>query len=85
MVDHDNLVEKIINDSSKTSLMGVVGPSPLQNLIGFHATVSLPGDVMHDFIEGTCPMVIMSLLKQASSMRLLTYGENDFFLLTLLC
>jgi hypothetical protein len=82
MVDHDNLVEKIINDSNKTSLMGVVGPSPLEDLIGFHATVSLPADLMHDFFEGVCPIVILSLLKQASSLRLLTYSKNDLFLLT---
>jgi hypothetical protein len=85
MVDHDDLVEKIINNSNKKPLMGVVGPSPLQDLIGFHPIISLPRDLMHDFIEGICPMVIMSLLKQASSLRLLTYSENDFCLLTLLC
>ncbi len=76
MVDHDALVERILNDPNESPLMGVVGRSPLHDLIGFHSTISLPGDIMHDFIEGVCPIVIMSLLKQASSMRLITYGEN---------
>lgn len=76
MVDHDALVERILNDPTESPLMGVVNLSPLHDLIGFHATISLPADLMHDFLEGVCPMIIMSLLKQASSMRLITYGEN---------
>jgi hypothetical protein len=76
MVDHDNLVEKITNGSNRTHLMGVSGPSLLKDLVGFHATTSLPADAMHDFLEGTCPMVLLSLLKQASALRLLTYSEN---------
>lgn len=59
--------------------MGVVGLSPLCKLIGFHPIISLPADVMHDFIEGVCPMIVICLLKQASSMRLITYGENLLF------
>jgi hypothetical protein len=74
--NHNVLVEVIIDDPTKAPSMGVLGPSPLRNLIGFHPTTSLPGDLMHDFIEGVCPMVVMSLLKQASSMRLITYGEK---------
>ncbi|CAF2068078.1 unnamed protein product [Rotaria magnacalcarata] len=53
--------------------MGVIGPSPLRELIGFHATTSLPRDLMHDFIEGICPVIIISLLKQASALRIITY------------
>jgi hypothetical protein len=79
MVDHDELVEEILNNPNKSPLMGVIGRSPSHDLIDFHSTVSLPGDCMHDFLEGICPMVIMSLLKQASSMRLITYGEKTFF------
>ena len=75
-VDHDKLVQEILLNPNKSPLMGVTGQSPLCDLIGFHSTVSLPADIMHDFVEGVCPMVIMSLLKQASSMRLITYGEN---------
>jgi len=33
---------------------------------------------MHDFLEGACPMVMLLLLKQASSLRLLTYSEKFF-------
>lgn len=76
MIDHDDLVNKIINDPNRLPLKGVTGPSPLQELIGFHAITSLPRDLMHDFIEGICPMIIISLLKQASALRILTYGEN---------
>ncbi|CAF3049853.1 unnamed protein product [Rotaria socialis] len=73
MIDHDDLVDKIINDPNRIPLKGVIGPSPLLELIGFHATTSLPRDLMHDFIEGICPVIIISLLKQASSLRILTY------------
>ncbi|CAF1430473.1 unnamed protein product [Adineta steineri] len=52
MIDHDDLVDKIINDPDRIPLKGVVGPSPLRELIGFHATTSLPRDLMHDLIEG---------------------------------
>lgn len=78
---HDELVGKIIANSSRSSLMGVVGASPILGLIDFHPITSLAGDIMHDFIEGVCPIVIMRLLKQASSLRILTYGERNFFLI----
>lgn len=78
MIDHDDLVDKIMNDPNRLSLKGVIGPSPLQELIGFHATTSLPRDLMHDFIEGICPMILISLLKQASALRILTYSKNIF-------
>ncbi|CAF4703100.1 unnamed protein product [Rotaria magnacalcarata] len=74
VVDHDKTVQEIKSNPNKSSLMGVVGESPLHELIGFHPILSLPGDLMHDFIEGVCPIIIMSLLKQASSMRLITYA-----------
>ncbi|CAF3813633.1 unnamed protein product [Rotaria sp. Silwood1] len=78
IVDHDNFVQEIINNPNKSPLMGVIGDSLLHDLIGFHPTVSLPGDLMHDFIEGICPIVVMSLLKQASSMRLITYARIQY-------
>ncbi len=80
MFDHDLIVEQILNDPTKSSLMGVVGRSPLHNLIGFHSTTCLPADAMHDFLEGVCPMVIMLLLREASAKRIITYGENQFFI-----
>ena len=46
MIDHDDLVDKIVNDPKRKPLMGVIGPSPLRELIGFHATTSLPRDLM---------------------------------------
>ncbi|CAM4849347.1 unnamed protein product, partial [Rotaria magnacalcarata] len=73
VVDHDKTVQEIKSNPNKSSLMGVVGESPLHELIGFHPILSLPGDLMHDFIEDVWPIIIMSRLKQASSMRLITY------------
>ena len=75
-IDHNEFVQQIRLNPNKSPLMGIIGQSPLCGLIGFHSTISLPGDLMHDFLGGICPMVIMSLLKQASSMRIITYGEN---------
>ncbi|CAF1422661.1 unnamed protein product [Adineta steineri] len=77
--DHDSIVQQILNDPNESPIMGVVGESPLHNLISFHSTTSLPADCMHDFLEGLCPVVIMLLLKEASSMRLIIHGENQFF------
>ncbi|CAF4612021.1 unnamed protein product [Rotaria magnacalcarata] len=78
VVDHDKTVQEIKSNPNKSSLMGVVGESPLHELIGFHPILSLPGDLMHDFIEDVWPIIIMSRLKQASSMRLITYGRKQF-------
>ena len=80
--DHDHYLQRILNHSDETPLLGVVGQSVLHDLIGFHPTTSLPGDIMHDLFEGVCPIVIMALLKQASSLRLLTYGETRTLFLT---
>ncbi|CAF4685671.1 unnamed protein product, partial [Rotaria magnacalcarata] len=44
MIDRDDLVDKIANDPNIIPLKGVIGPSPLRELIGFHATTSLPRD-----------------------------------------
>jgi hypothetical protein len=74
-IDHDDLIEQIIRNPFKSPLMGITGQSPIKDLIGFHPVMSLPADLMHDYIEGVCPLVMMALLKQASSMRLITYGE----------
>lgn len=76
MIDHDKIVEQIVNNPAQSPLMGVVRQSPLRHLINFHPTTSLPGDLMHDYIEGVCPIVLLALLKQASAMRLMTYGEK---------
>ncbi|CAF1552928.1 unnamed protein product, partial [Adineta ricciae] len=42
MTNHDDLVDKIVNDPNRAPLKGVTGPSPLRELIGFHAATSLP-------------------------------------------
>lgn len=72
VIDHDDL--------NRVPLKGVIGSSPLRELIGFHATTSLPRVLMHDFIEGISPVIIISLLKQASALRILTCSENVFII-----
>ena len=81
IINHDDKVQQIIISPRKSGLMNVIGQSPLHNLNGFHPTTALPADVMHGFLEGTCPLVIMGLLKEASTMRLLTYGESSLRLI----
>ncbi|CAM4816259.1 unnamed protein product [Rotaria magnacalcarata] len=73
-IDYDKFVEKVIRNPYESPLMGINEKSALEGLIGFHPIMSLPGDLMHDYIEGICPLVMMALLKQASSMRLVTYA-----------
>ncbi|CAF3902377.1 unnamed protein product [Rotaria sordida] len=68
--DHDKFIEKMIQNPYESPLMGITRKSTFEQLIGFHPIMSLPGDLMHDFIEGICPLVMMAILKQASSMRL---------------
>ncbi|CAF1502731.1 unnamed protein product [Adineta ricciae] len=70
---HDDLVKRITSNLNQTSIMGVVGKSPLYDLDGFHPTMSLPADLMHDYLEGVCPRVIISLLKEASALKLIAY------------
>ena len=76
MSTHDNLVQQL-SANALAPMMGVVGSSPISYLIGFHPISSLPADVMHDMAEGVCPIVLVGLLKQASMIRLLTYGKQD--------
>lgn len=77
--NHDDLVRKISTDPLAAPIMGIIGLSPFDRLIGFHPIVSLPADVMHDCIEGVCPLILVRLLKQASGMRLMTYGKSCLF------
>ncbi|CAF4196456.1 unnamed protein product, partial [Adineta steineri] len=74
---HNNFVQQVTNLNNNVTLHGVVGASPLVNLIGFHAVTSLPNDPMHDFNEGVCGQLIMAMLKEASTKRLLTYGDIE--------
>lgn len=76
IIQHDRLVQTINTNPRQSPLQGVVGSSPIDGLIGFHPITSLPADVMHDFLEGVCPMVLMAILKQASATRLMTYGKH---------
>lgn len=82
---HDHLVQRVDADPTESPLMGVVGRSPIEDLIGFHPVTSLPADIMHDFVEGVCPIIIMGILKQASAMRIMTYGERTFRIRQRLC
>ncbi|CAF4228074.1 unnamed protein product [Rotaria sp. Silwood2] len=79
---HDNIVQQIINLNNNVVLRGVVDASPLASLIGFHAVISLPNDLMHDFNEGVCGQLLMAMLKEASTKRILTYSEIESRLLS---
>lgn len=76
ITQHDHLLQRINVSPFQSPLKGVVGSSPMDGLIGFHPITSLPADIMHDFIEGVCPLVLMAILKQASAMRFMTYGKH---------
>jgi hypothetical protein len=75
---HNKMVEYALAHPNEKSIFGVTGPSVLEKLEGFHAIKSLPFDCMHDFFEGGCPLIILALLKEASALRLITYGEKLF-------
>ncbi|CAF1167144.1 unnamed protein product [Didymodactylos carnosus] len=74
---HQKCLDAINNNNDDSSVCGVVGESDLKQLAGFHPTTALSGDAMHDFCEGTCPIVIMCLLKRASQNKLLTYAQIE--------
>ncbi|CAF1543538.1 unnamed protein product [Rotaria sordida] len=50
---HNAYVQEAANSFNTRTIAGVVGESPLSDLIGFHPIKSLPRDVMHDFAEGS--------------------------------
>ncbi|CAF2102228.1 unnamed protein product [Rotaria magnacalcarata] len=74
---HDNLVQQVINLNNDFILQGVADISPFSKLIGFHATTSLPSDLMHDFNEGLCGQILLAMIKEASNKRILSYGEIE--------
>ncbi|CAF3338490.1 unnamed protein product [Rotaria sp. Silwood2] len=71
---HTKCLQLLEKNPHIKSMYGVIGPSPLDNLINFDTTASLPGDVMHDYFEGVCPIIIMALLKEASNLKLITFA-----------
>ncbi|CAF1086027.1 unnamed protein product [Adineta steineri] len=77
-IDDIGLTNPIVTSlNNNVTLHDVVGTRPLVNLIGFHAVSSLPNDPMHDFNEGVCGQLLMAMLKEASTKRLLTYGDIE--------
>jgi hypothetical protein len=68
-------VQRILIDPSTTLLLGIVSQCILHGLIVFHSRMSLPRDIMYDLFEGVCSIVIVAMLKQASSVRLLAHDE----------
>ncbi|CAF1398356.1 unnamed protein product, partial [Rotaria sordida] len=74
---HDSLVQQVINLNNSIILQGVVDVSPFSKLIGFHATTSLPNDLMHDFNEGLCSQILLAMIKEASTKRILSYGDVE--------
>ncbi|CAF2188491.1 unnamed protein product [Rotaria magnacalcarata] len=75
--EHDNLVKELLTLNNHTVLRGVVDDSPLSKLIGFHRVTSLPNDIMHDLHEGLCRKVLLAMLREISTKRLLSYGEIE--------
>ncbi|CAF1358549.1 unnamed protein product [Adineta ricciae] len=67
---HDMIVNQVAMNNDDRIIQGVRGLSWFNELIGFHATESLPPDLMHDFQEGV-------LLKEIIQQRLLTYAEIE--------
>jgi hypothetical protein len=51
-LQHQRTLKSLESNSQAKSIFGVVGPSPLCDLLNFNSSSSLPGDVMHDFFEG---------------------------------
>lgn len=51
-IRHDMIVNKVIANNDARIIHGVKSKSWLKDLIGFHATESLPPDLMHDIAEG---------------------------------
>ncbi|CAF4178390.1 unnamed protein product, partial [Rotaria sp. Silwood2] len=76
-LEHDMIVNKVIANHDGHIIQGVKNESWLKDLIGFHATESLPPDLMHDIAEGVCPLIINALLKEAIQQRLLTYSDIE--------
>ncbi|CAF1267560.1 unnamed protein product [Didymodactylos carnosus] len=72
---HEQYVEQVINQNGGAAVFGVTRMSPLDELDGFYPTISLPGDIMHDLFEGSCPIVIIAMLKEASALRLISYPK----------
>ncbi|CAM2701852.1 unnamed protein product [Rotaria socialis] len=76
-IKHDMIVNKVIANNDGQIIQGVKNESWLKDLIGFHATESLPPDIMHDIAEGACPLIINALLKEVIQQRLLTYSDIE--------
>ncbi|CAM4846644.1 unnamed protein product, partial [Rotaria magnacalcarata] len=74
---HDNLVQQVINLNNDFILQGVVDVSPFSKLIGFHATTSLPNYLMHNFNEGVCGQILLAMIKETSTKRILSFGEIE--------
>jgi hypothetical protein len=49
---HNMIVDQLTVNNNNQIIQGIKSDSWFKNLIGFHATESLPPDVMHDFAEG---------------------------------
>ncbi|CAF5096171.1 unnamed protein product [Rotaria sp. Silwood1] len=62
---------------SKNSIFGITRHSDFSNLIAFHPIRSLPFDIMHDFSEGVCMIIVQSILKELSARRILTYAQIE--------
>ncbi|CAF0906141.1 unnamed protein product [Didymodactylos carnosus] len=74
---HQQKLEQLMQSKDKPIISGVTGESFLAKLVGFHPVNSLPFDLMHDFAEGVYPLVLLAILKEASSRHILTYAKIE--------
>ncbi|CAF1324469.1 unnamed protein product [Rotaria sp. Silwood1] len=74
---HDNLVQQVLRLNNNDVIGDVIDKSPLSELIGFHAVVLLPNDVMHDLHEGLCGQLLLAMFKESSTKRFLSYAEIE--------
>ncbi|CAF4186170.1 unnamed protein product [Rotaria sordida] len=72
---HERHLHQVLQ--SNASIFGINSRSDFSNLLGFHSVKSLPFDIMHDFSEGVCMVIVKSILKELSVRRILTYAQIE--------
>ncbi|CAF0802131.1 unnamed protein product [Adineta steineri] len=74
-ISHEIHLKQVLK--SNIHICGINDTSDLSNLIAFHPVKSLPFDIMHDYSEGVCMIMINSILKAFSVRRILAYAQIE--------
>ncbi|CAF1021474.1 unnamed protein product [Adineta steineri] len=74
-ISHEIHLKQVLQ--SNISICGITDTSDLSNLIAFHPVKSLPSDIMHDYSEGVCIIMVNSILKAISARCILTYAQIE--------